>query len=73
MSVKAPFVWEGYYAYSLKVGRFLQLVTILGVIFLTLVRRRCKNSPPPTPHNLYMFRFMITFAFYKSMVGKPDS
>jgi hypothetical protein len=71
--VKVPSVGEGYYAYSLKVGRFLQLVTILGGIFLALVRRRCKSPPPPTPRNLYMFRFMITFALCKSMVGKPHS
>jgi len=46
---------EGSYTYSLSVGGILCL--LIGVRSLPLLRSKCKNPPPPTPHHPCIFRF----------------
>jgi len=48
---------EGSYTCSSRMGGKLCLLTAVGS--LPLLRSRCKNPLPPSPHNLCMFSFMI--------------
>jgi hypothetical protein len=48
-----PRNWEGYYAYSSRVGE--KLCLLVGVRTLTLLRSRHKNPPLHTPCDLRRF------------------
>jgi len=53
----------------LKIKSLIPTYTWRSIPFL---RRRCKNHPSPMPHDLHMFRFMITFALSFMIQAKPQ-
>jgi len=64
---RAPYVHEylshkrgGILCLLLKSGR--KIITILGHEILSTLKEKFKNLPPPMPHDLCMFKFMIMLA-----------